>query len=79
MLLTSLLSPHSQNVVVDTLANATSRFTPLNNGFTVELLFRPFVPDNITNWRVFNDDSQLIDFLTNVYMFQDYVIDDEVH
>jgi hypothetical protein len=71
--------PHSHNVVVDTLANATSRFTPLNNGFTVELIFRPFVLDNVTNWRVFNDESQLIDFLTSAYMFQDFVIDDEVH
>jgi hypothetical protein len=71
--------PHSQNVVVDTLANTTSRFTPLNNGFTVEIIFRPFVPDNVTNWRVFNDDSQLIDFLTSTDIFQDFVIDDEVH
>jgi hypothetical protein len=54
------------NVVVDTLANASSRFTPLNNGFTVENPFQAFCTNNVTNWRVFNDDSQLIDFLTNV-------------
>jgi hypothetical protein len=35
--------------------------------------------DNVTNWRVFNDDSQIIDFLTNTDIFQDSVIDDEVH
>jgi hypothetical protein len=62
--------PHSQNVVVDSLANGASIFTPISNGFNVELLSMPSVPDNVTNWRVFNDDSQIIIFLTNVDMFQ---------
>jgi hypothetical protein len=61
--------PHSHNVVVDTLANATSRVIPLNNGFTIKLAFRPYVPDNVMNWREFNDDSHLIYFLTNVDIF----------
>jgi len=55
----------SQNVFVgDTLANTTSRFTPLNNGFIVEIIFRAFVPNNVTNWRVFKNEFQLIEFLT---------------
>jgi hypothetical protein len=41
--------PRCQNVDADILANATSRFTPLNNGFSIEIIFRPFILDNITN------------------------------
>jgi hypothetical protein len=51
----------------------------LNNGFIVELLFIPSVPDNVMSWRVFNDNSHIISFLTNVDMFQGFVIDDEEH
>jgi hypothetical protein len=71
--------PHSQNVATNTLSNATSRFTPLDNAFNVEILFRPSILDNITKWRVFNDNSRIVDFLTITDVFQDYVIDDEVH
>jgi hypothetical protein len=35
--------PHSQNVVVDTLSNAASRFTSLNNNFSVELIFLQYL------------------------------------
>jgi hypothetical protein len=69
--------PHSQNVVVDTLVNASSRFTPLNNDFSVEILFRISIPDNVTNWRFLNDDTRIIEFLTNIDVFQDSMIDDE--
>jgi hypothetical protein len=71
--------PHYQNVVADILANATSRYTPLNDGFSVEIMFRPSIPDNVTNWRVFNNDIQIINFLTSSDVFQDSVIDDEAH
>jgi len=71
--------PHSLNVVANTLANTTSRFTPMNNGFTVEIIFRPSIPDNVINWRVFNDDSQLIDFRSSIDVLPDSMIDDDVH
>jgi hypothetical protein len=45
----------------------------------VELIFKPFVPDNITNSRVFNDDSHILDFLTNADTFKDVFINDEKH
>jgi len=61
--------PRSQNDVVNTLANVASILIPLNNGFTVEIIFSPSILDNVTNWRVFNDDSQWIEFLTNTDVF----------
>jgi hypothetical protein len=61
------------------LANATSKYTPLNDGFFVEIMYRPSIPDNIMNLRVFNNDTQIINFLTNSDVFQESVIDDEAH
>jgi hypothetical protein len=43
------------------------------------MMFRPSIPDNITNWRVFDSDTQIINFLTSSDTFQDAVIDDETH
>jgi hypothetical protein len=55
------------NLEVDLLANIASKLFPTEglspNTFSIELLFRPSVPDNITNWRVFDDDQQIISFL----------------
>jgi hypothetical protein len=71
--------PRDQNIDADILANATSRFMPPDDGFSIEMMFRPSVPDNVTSWRVFDNDSQIINFLTSSDTFQDSVIDDEVH
>jgi hypothetical protein len=49
--------PQSHNVFTDTLANTASIFTPSNNRFIVEMFFRHFIPENVTNWRVLNDNS----------------------
>jgi hypothetical protein len=68
-----------QNDVADILENAAFRYTPLNDDFSVEIMFRPSILDNVMNWRVFNNDTQIINFLTNSDVFQDSVIDDEVH
>jgi len=64
---------------VDILANETSRFVPPDDVFLVEMMFRPSVLDNVMSWRVFEDNSQIINFLTSSDTFQDSVIDDEVH
>ena len=59
--------PRLNNSEDDLLANVASKLFPVEglspNAFSVELLFRPSVPDNITNWRVFDDDQQIISFL----------------
>lgn len=49
--------PRFNNVAADTLANAATRFTPLRGGFSIEIIYKPVVPDNVTNLRVFNDDQ----------------------
>jgi hypothetical protein len=52
---------------------------PLNDGFLAEIIFRPSIPDNVMNWRVFNNDIQIINFLTILDVFQESIIDDEAH
>jgi ribonuclease HI len=72
--------PRSNKTEADLPANVASKLLPAEglspNAFSVELLFRPFVPDNITNWRVFDDDQQIINFLHMEETFQGAVIDD---
>ena len=53
--------PRLNNVEADLLANVASKLLPAEGlspvAFSVELLFRPSVPENITNWGVFDDDK----------------------
>ena len=51
----------------------------MKDAFSIELIFRPSVPNNITNWRVFDDDQQIINFLHMKDMFQDVIIDEIQH
>jgi ribonuclease HI len=75
--------PRLNNSEVDLLANVASKLFPAEglslNAFSVELLFRPSVPDNITNWRVFDDDQQIISFLHMEETFQGAMIDEGTH
>ena len=71
--------PRIQNVAADLLATSTARLVPTNNKFSIELIFRPSIPDNVTNLRVFDDDQQIFEFLTNDETFKESVIDDEEH
>ena len=56
------------NYEANMLANANSNLCPSDNFsqdiFYVELIYRPSIPDNITNWRVFEDDEQIVIFFT---------------
>ena len=53
--------PHSMNSKADMLANAASNLCPsvdfYHDIFSIELIYRSSIPDNITNWRVFADDE----------------------
>lgn len=75
--------PRYLNVDVDLLANVASHLIPSENfepnAFSAELIYRTSVLDNVTNWRVFNDDEQIINFLTMEDTFKDSVIDEEKH
>ena len=75
--------PRLNNFEADLLANVASKLFPTEglspDAFSFELLFKPFVPDNITNWRVFDDDQQIISFLHMEETFQGAVIDECTH
>jgi hypothetical protein len=75
--------PILNNAEADLLANVASKILPAEglspNTFSVELLFRPSIPDNITNWRVFDNDQQIINFLHMEETFQGVVIDERMH
>jgi hypothetical protein len=72
----------TKNTLVDYLAITTSRLSPLEDyeasRFAVEILYRPSMPNTISNWKVFEGDEQIVDFLTNQENFKDLAIDDEI-
>jgi len=47
--------PRIHNVVVDKLENVIARLSLLRDGFSIEIIYSPFVSDNIINFQVFND------------------------
>ena len=47
--------------------------------FYVQLIYRSSIPDNITNWRVFEDNKQIINFLHSEETLKGSFIDDEQH
>jgi hypothetical protein len=74
--------PRSKNILVVSLATTASRLSPIEDyeasRFTVELIYKPTVPNNFSNWKVFEGDEQIINCLTNQDNFKDLAIDDEV-
>jgi len=71
----------AKNILVDSLAIVASRLSPLEDyeasRFIVELFYKPSVPNNISNWKFFEGDEQIITFFTNQDNFKDLIIDDE--
>ena len=45
----------------------------------VELIFRPSVPNNISNWQVFEGDEKILEFLHVEKTFKNEVIDEKEH
>lgn len=50
-----------------------------NNKYYFELIFRPSVPDNISNWQVSEGDDQILEFLHCEKTFKNAVIDEKEH
>ena len=75
--------PRSQNAADDLLANVASKLLPSKDysldRFSVELIFRPSVPENVTNWRVFNHGDNILNFLTSKKSYDDQIIDESDH
>jgi hypothetical protein len=53
--------PKTKNTLSDSLATAASRLSPLEDyeayQFTMELVYKPSMPNNIYNWKVFKGDE----------------------
>ena len=71
------------NREVDILDNAASNLCMSDDfshdKFSVELIYRSSIPDNLTNWRVFEDDEPIINYLHLEDTFKGSVIDYEHH
>jgi hypothetical protein len=74
--------PRAKNILANSLATTASRLSPLEyyeaSQFTMELLYKPSVPNNISNWKVFEGDEKIIKFMTNQDNFKELAIDGEV-
>jgi hypothetical protein len=71
-----IVIPREQNSTANELAVAASTLTVsdslINENISVEVIFRPSVPDNKNHWQVFEDDKQVIKFLTHMHEFSDF-------
>ena len=75
--------PRLQNASTDLLANVASKLIPSEDfspdRFSIQLLFRPSIPDNIINWRIFNDNPDIVSFLTSKGSYTNQIIDKDQH
>ena len=72
------LIPRLQNSITDLLATSIVVFKiPMhpNRKYEVEVRNRPYVPDNVKSWKVFEDDKQIQNFLTLTREFDGLNID----
>jgi len=71
------------NYDANLLAKVASKIIPYENifpdTFSVELLYRTSIPDNVTNWRFFDDDQPIISFLHLEGTFKDSMNDEDQH
>ena len=75
--------PRSQNFDADLLANTASRLIPPEGlspqTFSIELMYRPSILDNVINWKLFDDDHQILGFLSAQNTFVGMAIDEADH
>jgi hypothetical protein len=43
----------------------------IDENISVEVIFRPSVPNNMDHWQVFDDDKQMVKFLLHIHEFSD--------
>ncbi|XP_057873926.2 uncharacterized protein LOC131079900 [Cryptomeria japonica] len=69
------------NQIANTLAQAASSLEPLTIGnmdhLSIELSLNPLIPNNITNFQVFEDNGQIQESLTSLDIFIAQMIDEE--
>jgi hypothetical protein len=72
--------PREENTMVDSLAISTRNFRiplPPKLRYDVEVIYRPYKPDNIKHWKVFEDDLEIKKFLESVDEFSTLHIDQD--
>ena len=72
--------PRDYNQTVDSLAPATTHFGIPNTTqlkYPIEVRYRPYVPDNVKQWKVFEDDIEIKRFLELTGEFSNSMIDQE--
>ena len=72
--------PQTQNIIVDSLATATSNLKiPMNsnNKFEIHVKHQPVFPDNLRYWQVLWDDNEINAFLRDEGKFKNASIDDD--
>jgi len=47
--------------------------------FSIEIIFRPSIPNNVTNWRVFNNDADIVNYPTSEGSYEEQIIDEHKH
>ena len=67
--------PRVHNASVDTLSNATIRLSPLKDVFSIEIIYKPSMLNNVTKFCVFNDERQILHFMANANVFKDVSIE----
>lgn len=67
------------NAIADALANAAPTMSPLRDIFSIEILYKPYVLDNITNLYIFDDDQHILHFMDNANVFKEATIDEDEH
>jgi len=61
--------PRERNILVYSLSISASSFKipiPIKLKYKVEVRFRPSIPDNIKNWKIFENDQEIRRFIEAV-------------
>ena len=75
-----IIIPRLDNYIANYLATSIVGFkVPMHPSgkYEIEVRNRPFVPDNVKSWQVFEDDKQIQKFLTLTGEFDGLTIDEE--
>jgi len=67
------------NATTNTLANTITCFTPLRERFSIEIVYKPMILDNVTNLCDFGDDEHILEFITNLDVFEYASINEDEH
>lgn len=68
-----------RNATKAALKNVVARFSLLRDDFSVEIIYKLSIPNNITNLLIFNDDQNILQFMENADVFKDTTIDEDEH